>query len=293
MPNPEPIGAAKGITAAAPVAANPATFVSMGNLRDPNTALALCGLVTIAALRARQVRASILLCMLLTTAAGAIAGLVHWQPQSYAWPDMFSTMLKLDIGAAWRIGLLEIVFVFLFVDLFDNLGTLVAVSQKAGLVDSQGQIPRLNRILIVDASATITGSLAGTTTVVSFIESAAGVAAGGRSGVVAVVTGLLFVLELFIAISSAATAPALVVVGALMISAVAGIDWNNAAVGVPAFLTLITIPLTFSIANGLAFGIVAHVLLKVASGQGRRVPIAAYALAALLLVRFVYLGSRV
>ena len=119
MPNPEPIGAAKGITAAAPVAANPATFVSMGNLRDPNTALALCGLVTIAAL---QVRASILLGMLLTTAAGAIAGLVHWQPQSYAWPDMFSTMLKLDIGAAWRIGLLEIVFVFLLVDLFDNLG---------------------------------------------------------------------------------------------------------------------------------------------------------------------------
>ena len=122
MPNPEPIGAAKGITAAAPVAANPATFVSMGNLRDPNTALALCGLVTIAALQARQVRASILLGMLLTTAAGAIAGLVHWQPQSYAWPDMFSTMLKLDIGAAWRIGLLEIVFVFLLVDLFDNLG---------------------------------------------------------------------------------------------------------------------------------------------------------------------------
>ncbi len=247
MPNLEPIGAAKGITAAAPVVANPATFVSMGNLRDPNTALALCGLVTIAALQARQARASILVGMLLTTAAGAIAGLVHWQPQSYAWPDMFSTMLKLDIGAALRIGLLEIVFVFLFVDLFDNLGTLVAVSQKAGLVDSQGQIPRLNRILIVDASATITGSLTGTTTVVSFIESAAGVAAGGRSGVVAVVTGLLFVLALFIApligaIPAAATAPALVVVGALMISAVAGIDWENATVGVPAFLTLITIP---------------------------------------------------
>lgn len=287
-----------GLRNAGIVVANPATLVSMGNLRDPQTALALFGIVTMAALQARQVRASILLGMLLTTAVGALAGLVSWQPQSYAWPDMLSTMGKLDIGAALQIGLLEIVFVFLFVDLFDNLGTLVAVSQKAGLVTPQGEIPRLNRILVSDASATIVGSLTGTTTVVSFIESAAGVAAGGRSGMVAVVTGLLFVLALFMApligaIPAAATAPALVVVGSLMISSVAGIDWENATVAVPAFLTLITIPLTFSIANGLAFGIVTHVLLQVASGQARRVPIAAYALAALLLVRFVYLGSRI
>lgn len=287
-----------GLRNAGIVVANPVTLVSMGNLRDPQTALALFGIVTMAALQARQVRASILLGMLLTTVAGALAGLVRWQPQSYAWPDMFSTIGKLDIGAALQIGLLEIVFVFLFVDLFDNLGTLVAVSQKAGLVSPQGEIPRLNRILVCDASATIAGSLTGTTTVVSFIESAAGVAAGGRSGMVAVVTGLLFLLALFIApligaIPAAATAPALVVVGSLMISSVAGIDWDKATVAVPAFLTLITIPLTFSIANGLAFGIVAHVLLQVASGEARRVPLAAYALAALLLVRFVYLGSRI
>ena len=147
-----------------------------------------------------------------------------------------------------------------------------------------------------DASATIVGSLAGTTTVVSYIESAAGVAAGGRSGVVAVVTGLMFLVALFIApligaVPAAATAPALIVVGALMISAIGGIDWEDPLVAVPAFLTLITIPLTFSIANGLAFGIISHVLLKLASGQGRRVPVAAYTLAGLLIVRFVYMGK--
>ena len=285
-----------GLRNAGIVVANPATFVSMGNISSPATALALLGVVIIAALQAWRVRAAILLGMMITTGLGAMLGMMHWQPQTYAWPEMTSTMLRLDIAAAVKIGLLEIVFVFLFVDLFDNLGTLVAVSQKAGLIGADGQIPRLNRILVSDASATIVGSLAGTTTVVSYIESAAGVAAGGRSGVVAVVTGLMFLVALFIApligaVPAAATAPALIVVGALMISAIGDIDWEDPLVAVPAFLTLITIPLTFSIANGLAFGIISHVLLKLAAGQGRRVPVAAYTLAGLLIVRFVYMGS--
>ena len=285
-----------GLRNAGIVVANPATLVSMGNISSPATALALLGVVIIAALQAWRVRAAILLGMMITTGLGAMLGMMHWQPQTYAWPEMTSTMLRLDIAAAVKIGLLEIVFVFLFVDLFDNLGTLVAVSQKAGLIGADGQIPRLNRILVSDASATIVGSLAGTTTVVSYIESAAGVAAGGRSGVVAVVTGLMFLVALFIApligaVPAAATAPALIVVGALMISAIGGIDWEDPLVAVPAFLTLITIPLTFSIANGLAFGIISHVLLKLAAGQGRRVPVAAYTLAGVLIVRFVYMGS--
>ena len=285
-----------GLRNAGIVVANPATLVSMGNLSSPPTALAVLGVVIIAALQAWRVRAAILLGMMITTGLGALLGMMHWQPQTYAWPEMTSTMLRLDIAAAVKIGLLEIVFVFLFVDLFDNLGTLVAVSQKAGLVGPDGHIPRLNRILVSDASATIVGSLAGTTTVVSYIESAAGVAAGGRSGVVAVVTGLMFLVALFIApligaVPAAATAPALIVVGALMISAIGAIDWEDPLVAVPAFLTLITIPLTFSIANGLAFGIISHVLLKLAAGQGRRVPVAAYTLAAFLIVRFVYMGN--
>jgi AGZA family xanthine/uracil permease-like MFS transporter len=285
-----------GLRNAGIVVANPATIVSMGNLRDPNTALAVLGIVLIAALQAWKMRAAILVGMLATTAVGATFGLVTWQPQPYEWSEMTSTMLQLDISSAVGIGLLEIVFVFLFVDLFDNVGTLVGVTQKAGLIEPDGHIPRLNRILATDAGATIVGSLTGTTTVVSYIESAAGVAARGRSGVVAIVTGLMFIVALFAAplisaVPSAATAPALIVVGALMISSVGEIDWDDTLVAIPAFLTLITIPLTFSIANGLAFGIISYVLLKLARGEGRRVTVAAYALAALLIVRFLYMGG--
>jgi AGZA family xanthine/uracil permease-like MFS transporter len=291
-----------GLRNAGIVKADPATIVSMGNLRDPNVALAVFGILIIATLQAWKVRAAILLGILSTTAVGAVAGLVHWQPQSYQWSDISGTMLHLDIRGALGLGLLEIVFVFLFVDLFDNLGTLMGVSKKAGLLEAGNvkagnRIPRLNRILLTDATATIGGSLLGTTTVVSYIESAAGVAAGGRTGVTSIVTGLLFIAALFIApligaVPAAATAPALVVVGGLMISAVAEIPWDDACTAFPAFLTLITIPLTFSIANGLACGIISYVIIHLASGRGRQVPWAAYLLAVLLMIRFVYIGSK-
>jgi len=291
-----------GLRNAGIVKADPATIVSMGNLRDPNVALAVFGILIIATLQAWKVRAAILLGILSTTAVGAVAGLVHWQPQSYQWSDISGTMLHLDIRGALGLGLLEIVFVFLFVDLFDNLGTLMGVSKKAGLLESGNskpgsRIPRMNRILLTDATATIGGSLLGTTTVVSYIESAAGVAAGGRTGVTSIVTGLLFIAALFIApligaVPAAATAPALVVVGGLMISAVAEIPWDDACTAFPAFLTLITIPLTFSIANGLACGIISYVIIHLASGRGRQVPWAAYLLAVLLMIRFVYIGAK-
>lgn len=287
-----------GLRNAGIVISNPATFVSMGNLRDPNTALAGFGILIIAALQAYKVRAAILLGMLATTALGIAAGVVYWQPQTYGWTEMTSTLLQLDVRGAAGIGLLEIVFVFLFVDLFDNIGTLVAVGHKARLLDDEGRLPRINRILASDACATIAGSLAGTTTVVSYIESAAGVAAGGRTGVVAIVCGFLFLAALFVtpligAVPAAATAPALVIVGGLMMSSLGQIDWEDEVVAVPAFLTLVSIPLTFSIANGLAFGIITHVILRLIRGQGRKVAPTAYVLAALLLVRFLYLGGAV
>ena len=287
-----------GLRNAGIVVSSPATFVSMGNLREPNTALALFGILLIAALQAYKVRAAILLGMLATTAVGVAAGLVHWQPQSYTWAEMTSTLLQLDVRGAINVGLLEIVFVFLFVDLFDNIGTLVAVGHKAGLMDKNGRLPRINRILTSDACATIAGSMVGTTTVVSYIESAAGVAAGGRTGVVSIVCGVLFIAALLVtpligAVPVAATAPALVIVGGLMMSSLNQIDWEDELVAVPAFLTLIAIPLTFSIANGLAFGIIVYVILKVVLGQGRSVSPTAYILAALLLVRFLYLGGAV
>ncbi len=286
-----------GLRNAGIIRSDPATLVTMGNLRDPNTALAAFGILLLGVLQALEVRAAILVGILVTTGVGAVFGLVHWQPQSYGWSDLSSTMLHLNIGGALKLGLLEIVFVFLFVDLFDNVGTLMGVSRKAGLIGRDNKIPRVTRILLTDATATIAGSMVGTTTVTSYIECAAGIAAGGRSGVTSIVTGVLFVLTLFAAplagaIPSSATAPALVIVGGLMASALAEIPWDDLCAALPAFLTLVTIPLTFSIANGLACGIISYTILHVASGRGRRVPIAAYVLAVLLIVRFIYIGSR-
>ncbi len=286
-----------GLRNAGLVQPNAATIVSIGNLRDPNTALAAFGILLIAVLQAWNLRAAILLGILGTTLVGALAGLVHWQPQAFRWQDMSATMFQLDVKSALQIGLLEIVFVFLFVDLFDNVGTLVAISKKANLQEPDGSIPRVNRILFSDAIATVAGSLAGTTTVVSYVESAAGVAAGGRSGVTAIVTGLLFIVALFAApligaVPAAATAPALVVVGGLMLSSIGEIRWDDVCIAFPAFLTLVMIPLTFSIANGLAFGLTSYVLIHLARGRGREVPKAAYPLAVVLLIRFIYMGSR-
>jgi AGZA family xanthine/uracil permease-like MFS transporter len=279
------------------VKANAATLVSIGNLRDPNSALALFGILLIALLQAWKVRAAILVGILGTTGVGAIAGLVHWEPQTFRWSDISATFLHLNVREAVGFGLLEIVFVFLFVDMFDNIGTLVAVSRKAQLLDDKNRIPRVNRILLSDATATIAGSLAGTTTVVSYVESAAGVAAGGRTGVASIVTGLMFIVALFVAplfgaVPSAATAPALVVVGGLMLSSITEVPWDDECKAFPAFLTLITIPLTFSIANGLAFGLTSYVLLHLMRGRAREVPLVAYPLALLLMIRFAYMGSR-
>jgi len=283
-----------GLRNAGIIVASPATLVALGNLRDPSVLLALFGLLLTAALLAWGVRAAMLVGILATTVAGAALGLVKWSPQMYGLGDLSATMGKMDLAAASKLGLLEVVFVFLFVDVFDNVGTLVGVAKKAGLVDSAQSIPRIRRILIADASATMIGAAAGTSTVVSYIESAAGVVAGGRSGVTAIVTGLLFLVALFVApligaVPSAATAPALIVVGSLMMSHVAEIPWGRPVVAIPAFLTILTIPLTYSIATGLSFGFTAYALLKLLHGEFRRADWLVYVLAALFIARFIYL----
>ena len=278
------------------IAANPQTTMTLGHLREPETLLALFGLALTGGLMARGVKAAMLIGVLGTTAVGAAFGMVHWHPQTLHWSDLSATAFQLDVRAALRLGFLEVVFVFLFVDLFDNIGTLIGVTKKAGLIDSQGRIPRIDRILFTDATATVAGSLAGTSTVVSYIESAAGITAGGRSGVTAVVVGLLFLAALFVtplagAIPAAATAPALIIVGSLMVSAVAEIPWSDPVVALPAFLTMVAIPLTGSIANGIAFGFVAFTLLKVIRGEYRGVSWLVYVLTALFIARFVYLAN--
>ncbi|MFB3829263.1 MAG: NCS2 family permease [Bryobacteraceae bacterium] len=273
-----------------------ATTVTLGNLRDPHTLLAIGGLLLTAALLAWRVRGAMVVGILATALAGFATGVVSWTPHPYSLGALAGTAFKLDIASSLRLGFLEIIFVFLFIDMFDNIGTLVAVGKKAELFDHAHQIPRVNRILLSDATATAAGSLAGTSTVVSYIESAAGVAAGGRSGVTAIVTGLLFLAALFIAplvgaIPHAATAPALIIVGSMMATTMAEINWKNPELAIPAFLILMGIPLTFSIANGLAFGFTAYTLLKLARGKFREVNWFVYALTALFILRFAYLSQ--
>src|SRR5215831_13745079 len=275
---------------------HPAPTVTLGNLHYPGTLLAIFGLLLMGCLLAWRVRAAMLIGILATTVLGLLTGVAKWTPQAYRLSDLAATAGKLDIGAAWRIGFLEIIFVFLFIDLFDNLGTLMAVGKKANLFDKAHRIPRLNGILLSDALATIMGAFSGTSTVVSYVESATGVAAGGRTGVTAIVTGLLFLVALFIApvvgaIPAAATAPALIIVGSLMASVVGEIPWAEPEVAIPAFLTMMTIPLTFSIANGLAFGFTAYTLLKVGAGKFQEVNWFMYLLTALFIARFVYLAQ--
>jgi AGZA family xanthine/uracil permease-like MFS transporter len=302
------------------VIGDPETLVGLGNLRNPTTALALLGLILMVALEIRKVRGSILIGVLATTAiswAFAFAilhsdprsswiaspnsiawaqNLVRWSPAPGGMHALLGTAFKLDIRGALNKGLLEIVFVFFFVDLFDNLGTLVAVTKRAGLIATDHSSPRLNRILFTDAVATIFGSLSGTSTVTSYVESTAGVMAGGRSGITAIVTGLLFLGAIAAApfvgfVPTAATAPALILVGSLMLATIVEVRWTEPLVAVPAFLTLVLIPLTYSIANGLGFGIIAWAILHVATGKFRRQDWLLYLLAALFLVRFIYLGA--
>ncbi len=276
-----------------------ATIVTLGNLRAPQTALALFGLLLIALLQVLRVRASMLIGVLGTMLLGILLHQVHWNPAPFDITAIRATAFHLDIPGALHIGGFEIIFVFLFVDLFDNIGTLVAVTQRAGLISSDHTIPRLNRIFFADATATIVGSLAGTSTVTSYVESATGVAAGGRTGVTAIVTGLLFLAALFVAplfgiIPVFATSPALILVGGLMMTGLGTIEWDNPRIAIPAFLTVATIPLTWSIADGLSFGLTSYAALQLLtqglSFQALRKDWMLYLLATLFLLRFLYLS---
>jgi AGZA family xanthine/uracil permease-like MFS transporter len=272
------------------------TLVGMGNIRNPTAVLALLGLLLMVALEVKKVRGAILIGVLAITGLAWAIGLTHWTPAAGGFSSLAATAFQLDIRGALNKGLLEIVFVFFFVDLFDNLGTLVAVTKRAGLINEDNSIPRLSRILFADATATVFGSFIGTSTVTSYVESTAGVAAGGRSGVTAIVTGLLFLGAIGAApfvgiVPPAATAPALILVGSMMLSTISEIHWRDPLIAVPAFLTLVLIPFTYSIANGLGFGIIAWAALHLATGKLSKQDWLLYVLAALFLARFVYMGS--
>jgi AGZA family xanthine/uracil permease-like MFS transporter len=257
--------------------------------------IACIGIALTIALVARRVHSAILIGVFGTTVLGILTGITRWPSAIFAWPHPSSTFLKLDLRGASHLGLLEIIFAFLFVDLFDNIGTLVGVCEQGGFV-RDGKIPRVGKALVADAAGTVLGAITGTSTVTSYIESAAGVAAGVRTGLGNILIAALFLLATFYsplatAIPAYATAPALIVVGALMTQSVARIEWSDFSEALPAFVTTLATPLTFSIATGLSLGLICFTIVKVAAARVREVSSLIWVLTALFVLRYIYLAA--
>jgi adenine/guanine/hypoxanthine permease len=283
-----------GLRNARLVVANSATFVGLGNFSDKEAQTACFGLALTLILMARRLNGAILIGIFGTALVGMLRGLTNWPSAIFSLPHPSSTFLKLDFRGASHLGLLEILFAFLFVDLFDNVGTLVGVCEQGGFIKN-GKIPRVGRVLVADGIGTVFGSLTGTSTVTSYIESAAGVAAGARTGLSNVAVAALFLLAMFCsplatAIPGYATAPALILVGVLMSQSIAHVEWKDFSEAVPAFITMLATPLTFSIATGLSLGLISYTLVKIASGKHREINALIWILTALFILRYVYLA---
>ena len=260
---------------------NSATYVSLGHVTAPTTLLSLFGLLFTAALMARDVHGSILIGIFVTTILAMVLGMTP-APQgisdiiSTSLPHMGETFGQLDLAGAWNYGLVSIIFTFTVVELFDNMGTLIGLTTKAKMVKSDGHIENIDKALTTDAVGTMVSAVFGTSTVTSYIESAAGIAAGGRTGLTALAAGVLFLAALLFTpliglVPAFATAPALILVGALLMSEVGKIDFSDFTNALPAFLTIIMMPLTSSIANGFAFGFISYTIMKLFAGQYKKV----------------------
>ncbi len=283
-----------GLRNAKLVVANAATFVGLGNFSDKEVQTACFGLALTIVLMARNVKGGILIGIFGTTLAGILRHITPLPTGILSLPHPSSTFLKLDFRAAMHLGLLEILFAFLFVDLFDNVGTLVGVCEQGGFI-KDGKIPRVGRVLVADGVGTVFGSLTGTSTVTSYIESVAGVAAGARTGLSNVAVAILFLMATFCsplaaAVPAYATAPALILVGALMTQSISHIDWSDFSEAVPAFITMLTTPLTFSIATGLSLGLISYTVVKIAVGKLREITGLIWILTALFILRYIYLA---
>jgi AGZA family xanthine/uracil permease-like MFS transporter len=279
------------------------TLVTLGAMNTPGVLVAVAGLLVTSGLVARHVRGALLLGVAATTAIAMAAG-VSPIPKSASslvsltnpFAALRATAFKLDIPAALGFGLIPILFSFTFVDLFDNIGTLIGVSRRAKLLDDSGRLPRIGRALVADSLGTMFGALMGTSTVTSYVESAAGVSEGGRTGLTAAVVGVLFLIALAFAplvgfIPTQATAPALILIGALMMGEIVHIRFDDFTEAVPAFFTIVMMPLTYSIAQGLAFGFMSYTIVKLLAGRHRENNPVTYTLAVLFLLHFV-IGAR-
>ena len=282
----------------------PGTLVTLGHLRLAPALLTLFGLAVMGVLLARRVRGALLLGILLSAVAGFLSGQVQYQGLLGRPPSIAPTLLHVDIAGALRPGMTVVVLIFFMLALFDSVGTLVGVAGQAGLLRGN-VLPRARGALLADAIGTVAGAALGTSTVTAYIESSTGVAAGGRTGLANVVTATLFFLALFLhplvrmigggspvgdgVILYPVIAPALVLVGTMMMPAVRGIAWDDPTESIPAFLTMVVMPLTVSITDGIAFGVISHALLKLATGRGREVHALMYVFAILFVARYAFL----
>lgn len=295
-----------GLIDAGFVVGHPSTLVTLGDIISPPAIVAVLGLVITGALLVKKIRGAVLWGMLITAVAGIFLGVVKFQGVVSMPPSIAPTFMKLDVKGALNLGLVSIIFIFLFMDLFDTVGTLAGVGEMAGFMKN-GKLPRAGKAMLTDALGTCVGAACGTPTVTAYIESASGIAGGGRSGLTSVVTGAAFLGALFFfplikmigggyqaangVLLRPVTSPALIIVGSMMLHSVTKIDWKDYSESIPAFIVIIMMPLTFSIATGIAMGFVSYAALKLLSGRGKEVSWLVYLLASLFILRFVYLKS--
>jgi adenine/guanine/hypoxanthine permease len=295
-----------GLIDAGLIVKHPSTLVTLGDIISLPTGLSIFGLIITSVFLIKNLRGAMFWGILATAAVGILSGVVKYQGFVSMPPSMAPTFLKLDISGAMNLGLVSIIFIFLFMDIFDTVGTLAGVGELGGFM-RQGKLPRAGKAMFTDAVGTCVGAACGTPTVTSFIESAAGISSGGRSGLTSVVTGLAFLLALFFSplvkmigggyqtaqgvILHPVTAPALIIVGSMMVQSITKIDWKDYSESIPAFLVIIIMPLSFSIATGVAIGFIIYAALKLFTGRGKEVSWLVYILAALFVLRFLYLRS--
>jgi AGZA family xanthine/uracil permease-like MFS transporter len=275
------------------VVSNPATKVSLGDITAIAPILGALGFFLTIALVHRGVKGAVMIAILAITALGIVIGDVQYGGIMSTPPSLAPTFMQLDFSAVFEIGMISVVFAFLFVDLFDTAGTLVGVATKANLIKEDGKLPRLNKALLADSTATSIGALLGTSNTTSYVESVAGVAEGGRTGLTAVVVGILFLLALFFSplagmIPAYATSGALFYVAILMMSGLVGIDWRDLTEAAPVVVTCLLMPLTYSIAEGISLGFIAYAAIKLLSGKGRDVSPAVWVMSVIFILKYIF-----
>jgi len=275
---------------------HPATLVGLGDLHTPQSLLFFGGFVLICALSFRRITGAVMIGIIAITVIAIALGLVDYKGLVSMPPSIAPTFMQLDIAGALNVGMVSIVFAFLFVDLFDTSGTLIGAAHRGGLLDKDGKLPRLGRALMSDSVATMSGAALGTSTTTSYIESTAGIAAGGRTGLTAVVVAALFLACLLLSpiasiIPAYATAPALLYVAVLMTSGLKLIDWEDITEAAPAVVTALMMPLTFSIANGIAMGFITYAVVKALSGRWSDLNLSIIAIAAVFVLKFTFLDA--